>query len=169
VLAKLSVALGRLRFTQSRLVSPACRFACSLATWIPLRVLDVGSTRLSGSPGTHRTTRENWKEGNARSTKRSIVRKCDRDEGMRNDARARTKYTAKRDDERDATTRQQAGSEPVAAVAAVNRTGALNPRRPRSVTRLLRRLPLYPSKRLDRFAKLHSRDSSRRFTCMRMR
>lgn len=50
VLAKLSVALGRLRFTQSRLVSPACRFACSLATWIPLRVLDVGLARLWYSP-----------------------------------------------------------------------------------------------------------------------
>lgn len=58
VLAKLSVALGRLRFTRSCLASPhptspARRFACSLATWIPLRVLDaalLGPARLRCSP-----------------------------------------------------------------------------------------------------------------------
>jgi len=48
------------------------------------------------------------------------------------------------------------GFEPVAAVAAVNRAGALNPRRPRrSQSRCTGFLRAYPfSKRPDRFAKL---------------
>lgn len=48
--------------------------------------------------------------------------------------------------------------EPVAAVTAVNRAGALNPRRPRRSRRPLHRLPPRdPSKRPDRFAKLSPR------------
>lgn len=68
VLAKLSVALGRLRFTRSCLVSPRRlrRFACSLATWIALRVLDAAPLGPGSASALAERPRENWKEGNAR-------------------------------------------------------------------------------------------------------
>lgn len=88
MLAKLSVALGRLRFTRSRLrprlstslsASPACLPACLLLPACRLRVpwlrgyLYVSSTwaRLRCS-----VERENWKEGNARCT--TETEECER-------------------------------------------------------------------------------------------
>lgn len=75
--------------------------------------------------------KENWKEA-ARSV--AAPRKCNEDEGMREEGRdiprkAPTSETLYRTIPRRAT--PAGGYEPVAAVAAVNRAGALNPRRPR--------------------------------------
>lgn len=123
---------------------PACQFACSLATWIPLRVPDAArldSARLGS--GAHRMVEENWKEA-ARSVAAS--RECDEDEGMREEGRdiprkAPTSETLYRTVPHRAT--PAGGYEPVAAVAAVNRAGALNPRRPRrSRSRCVHRLQL---------------------------
>lgn len=53
------------RLASLRLASPACQFACSLATWIPLRVPERDSARLSSArprSRAHRMVEENWKE-----------------------------------------------------------------------------------------------------------
>lgn len=150
VLAKLSVALGRLRFTRSCLASPRRAAPRRASPRQPggLRVarnVDTSTCPRRGSAwarlgfGAHRTAAREL-EGRKREESielyavyaRKRERENDRDVGMR----------AVREEERDIPRKAPTsetplraapagGFEPVAAVAAVNRAGALNPRRPR--------------------------------------
>jgi len=141
VLAKLSVALGRLRFTRSRLASlrlaslPACLPVCVFARNVDTSTCPRhGSARLSSAR--HRCSPNGGGELEGSREERSYATGVWR---RRRNARERARYTAKSADERDTlpyrTVPHRAapagGYEPVAAVAAVNRAGALNPRRPR--------------------------------------
>lgn len=133
----------------------------------------LDSARLGS--GAHRMVEENWKEA-ARSV--AAPGECDGDEGRREEGRAiprkaPTSETLCRTVPRRPRRATPAGGyEPVAAVAAVNRAGALNPRRPRRS----RSRPALSgsssartalSKRPDRFAKLRLREFSRRVTSTR--
>lgn len=141
---------------------PVCVFARYVDTSTCLRrgSARLSSARLRCSPNAGGGELEGSLE-----ERRATSRECNEDEGMR---RGRARYTAKSTDERDTLPYRTAphratpagGYEPVAAVAAVNRTGALNPRRPRRS----RSRPYQPSsapttlsKRPDRFTKLRSR------------
>lgn len=170
-----------------RLASPCLaspRLPASLRVRSQRGYLYVSPTRLGArldsarlGSGAHRMVEENWKEAARRV---AAPRECDGDEGRREEGRAiprkaPTSETLCRTVPRRPRRATPAGGyEPVAAVAAVNRAGALNPRRPRrSRSRpapgLFLRARTTLSKRPDRFAKLRLRELSRRVTSTRKR
>lgn len=156
MLAKLSVALGRLRFTRSCLASPrpASPHLASPAVCVFARNVDTSTCprRRSPRPGSASVLterpRENWKEGNARREHRARRSVRERERGNDRDVGMRAAREGERDIARKAPTSETprravpaGGFEPVAAVAAVNRAGALNPRRPRRSQSRCTRLP----------------------------